>query len=238
MKISSSIKSSIFALLIVCTSISSAVAQNSRNVNVKNFKSITVSSGIDLYLTQGNTESLTIKGDDDLIKDVIIEQNNGNIRIKYKEGINWGRLFKNQSIKVYVNYISLTDLTSSGGSDVYTQNNLKSDVLNLKASGGSDLKLSLTVRDLSLNISGGSDADLKGSGENFQLTASGGSDVNAFGYMVNNAKVTVSGGSDANIYVNKALEANASGGSDVNYKGKASLRKTSSSKSGDVNRVN
>lgn len=238
MKINSLIKSSIFTLLIAGASISSAIAQSDRSVSVKNFKGLAVSSGIDLYLTQGNTEALTIKGDRDLIKDVIVEQENGNVRIRYKEGVNWGRLFQNQSIKVYVNYKTLTSLTASGGSDVYTQNNLRSDVLNLKASGGSDLKLSLTVRDLTLTISGGSDADLKGSGENLQLTASGGSDVNAFSYMVNNAKATVSGGSDANIYVSKALEASASGGSDINYKGNASVRKTSSSKSGDVNRVN
>lgn len=238
MRISSLIKSSIFTLLLVGANINYAIAQSSRDISVKNFKSIAVSSGIDLYLTQGNTEALTIKGDNDLIKDVVIEQGNGNIHIKYKEGVNWGRLFKNQSIKVYVNYKTLTGLSASGGSDIYTQNNLKSDVLNLRASGGSDLKLSLTVKDLSLTISGGSDADLKGSGENLQLTASGGSDVNAFRYIVNNAKATVSGGSDANIYVNKALEASASGGSDVNYKGNASVRKTSSSKSGDINRVN
>lgn len=238
MRINNLIRSSIFTLLIVGAGISNAIAQSSRNVSVKNFNGVTVSSGIDLYLTQGNAEALTIKGDNDLIKDVVIEQGNGNLRIRYKEGVNWGRLFKNQSIKVYVNYKTLTSLTASGGSDVYTQNNLKSDVLNLRASGGSDLKLSLTVRDLTLTISGGSDADLKGSGENLQLTASGGSDVNAFGYVVNNAKATVSGGSDANVYVNKALEASASGGSDVNYKGNASVRKTSSSKSGDVNRVN
>jgi hypothetical protein len=232
MKISNLIKSSIFTLLIAGASISNVIAQSDRSVSVKNFKGVTVSSGIDLYLTQGNTEALTIKGDRDLIKDVIVEQENGNVRIRYKEGVNWGRLFKNQSIKVYVNYKTLTSLTASGGSDVYTQNNLKS------ASGGSDLKLSLTVRDLTVTVSGGSDVDLKGSGENLQLTASGGSDVNAFSYVVNNAKATVSGGSDANIYVNKALEASASGGSDVNYKGNASVRKTSSSKSGDVNRVN
>lgn len=225
-------------LLIFGTSMSYAIAQSTRNVSVKSFKSVGVSSGIDLYLTQGNTEMVTIKGGNDLIKDVIVEQANGNIAIRYKEGVNWGRIFKNQSIKVYVTYKTLTGLTASGGSDVYTQNQLKSDVLNVRASGGSDLKLSLTVRDLTLTISGGSDADLKGSGENLQLTASGGSDVNAFGYMVNNAKATVSGGSDANIYVNKALEASASGGSDINYKGNASVRKTSSSKSGDVNRVN
>lgn len=238
MNIKNLIKSSICSLLMVGASINYANAQNSRNVNVKNFKSIAVSSGIDLYLTQGDTEALIIKGSNNLIEDVVIEQNEGKINIKYKDGRNWSRLFNNQTIKVYVNYKTLTGLTASGGSDVYTQNNLKSDVLNLRASGGSDLKLTLTVKDLSLTISGGSDADLKGSGENMQLTASGGSDVNAFGYMVNNAKATVSGGSDANIYVNKALEASASGGGDINYKGNASLRKTSSSKSGDVTHVN
>lgn len=238
MKIRSLIKSSIFTLLIIGTSINYAIAQSSKNVNVKSFNQVTVSSGIDLYLTQGSTETLTIKGNDDLIKDVIVEQNADAITIRYKEGINWGRLFKNQTIKVYLNYKTLTGLNASGGSDVYAQNNIKSDILNLRASGGSDLKLMLTVKDLTLTISGGSDADLKGSGENLQLTASGGSDVNAFGYSVNNAKATVSGGSDANLYVNKALEASASGGSDINYKGKASLRKTSSSKSGDINHVN
>lgn len=238
MKIRSLIKSSIFTLLIIGTSINYAIAQSSKNVSVKSFNQVTVSSGIDLYLTQGSTETLTIKGNDDLIKDVIVEQNADAITIKYKEGINWGRLFKNQTIKVYLNYKTLTGLNASGGSDVYAQNNIKSDILNLRASGGSDLKLMLTVKDLTLTISGGSDADLKGSGENLQLTASGGSDVNAFGYSVNNAKATVSGGSDANLYVNKALEASASGGSDINYKGKASLRKTSSSKSGDINHVN
>lgn len=237
MKISSLIKSSIFTLFIVGASMSYSHAQSSRNVSVKDFKSIGVSSGIDLYLTQGTTETVTIKGDNDLIKDVIIEQNGSNINIKYKEGVNWGRIFKNQSIKVYVNYKTLTGLAASGGSDVYTQNTLKTDVLDVKASGGADVKLTLVCRDLTLAISGGSDADLKGSGENMQIAASGGSDVNAFGYVVNYAKVNISGGSDANIYVNKGLEAGASGGSDINYKGNASLKKTSSSKSSDINHV-
>lgn len=229
------------ALLLIATfsfSTNWAHAQASKNVTVKNFDELTVSSGIDLYITQGTTESLTIKGSSDVIKDVEVEQNGTSVNIKYKEGINWSRLFKNQQIKVYVNYKTLKSLASSGGSDVYTQNTLKTDQLNVRASGGSDVKLTLACKDLTLSISGGSDADLKGSGENMQLTASGGSDIDAFGFIVNNAKVNVSGGSDANIYVNKALEAGASGGSDVNYKGNASLKKTTSSKSGDINHVN
>ncbi|TKC04771.1 DUF2807 domain-containing protein [Pedobacter polaris] len=238
MKLSTLLKTSALLLLVVGLNNSHAIAQNSRNVSVKTFNGVTVSSGIDLYITQGTNEALTIKGEDNLIKNVVVEQSGSVLTIKYKEGLNWGSMFKNQSIKVYLNYKTLKSLSASGGSDVYTQNNLKADILNLKASGGADLKLTLSVKDLTLTISGGSDAELKGSGENLQATASGGSDIDAFGYVVNNARVTVSGGSDANIYVNKALEAGASGGSDVNYKGSAVLKKTSSSKSGDVHHVN
>lgn len=238
MKYLNLLKTSAVLLLVIVLNNSNVLAQSSKNVSVKAFNEVTVSSGLDLYLTQTTNEALTIKGNEDLIKDVVVEQNGSALVIKYKDGVNWGRMFKNQSIKVYLNYKNLKSLTASGGSDVYTQNNLKADVLNLRASGGADLKLTLAVKDLSLTISGGSDAELKGSGENLVATASGGSDIDAFGYVVNNARVTASGGSDANIYVNKALEAGASGGSDVNYKGSAVLKKTSSSKSGDVNHVN
>lgn len=223
-------------ILMICSCIS-AMAQTSKSINVSGFNSISVNSGIDLYLTQANAETLIIKADEELIKNVIVEQSGNHITIKYKSGINWGRMFSNKSIKVYVSYKNLIALSANGGSDVYSQNTLKTDKLNINANGGSDVKLTLVCKDLNISCNGGSDIDLKGSGENMQLSANGGSDVNAFGYIVNNAKVSVNGGSDANIYVNKALEAGANGGSDVNYKGNAVLRKTSSSKSGDVNHV-
>ena len=228
------------SLLLIALMISTSVlvkAQDTKSIPVKNFNGLAVSSGIDLYITQGTSESLTIKGRNDVIENVIVEQNGSNVTIKYKSGMNWSNLFKNQSIKVYVGYKTLKSLAASGGSDVYTQNTLKTDMLSLSASGGSDLKLALICKDLSLSISGGSDAELSGSGENFQLAASGGSDVNAFGFTVNYAKANVSGGSDANIYVNKILDASATGGGDVNYKGNASLKKMNNSKSGDVNHV-
>ncbi|SFG67229.1 head GIN domain-containing protein [Pedobacter insulae] len=224
-------------IVIASTTYAVAYAQDSKTVAIKNFNGISVSSGIDLYLTQGSTENLTIKGRNDVIQNVVVEQNGSEVIIKYKSRMNWSSVFKNQSIKVYVNYKNLKRLAASGGSDVYTQNTLKTDLLNLTASGGSDLKLALICKDLSLTISGGSDAELKGGAENLKVTASGGSDVAAFGFPVNYAKATVSGGSDANLFVNKILEAGASGGSDVNYKGNASLKKTSNSKSGDINHI-
>lgn len=235
MKTSSILKSAL-TLLIFTASVISLKAQQDKDVAIKNFNEVSVSSGIDLYLTQSNSENIRINAHPDLIKDVIIEKEGNNLRIKYKDGVNWGRLFKNQSIKVYVNYKTLTAISASGGSDVYTQNTLKTDRLSLSASGGSDLKLDVVAKDVEIQTSGGSDVDLKGSATNMEVSTSGGSDVNALNFVVDYAKVSSSGGSDANIYVNKALEASASGGSDINYKGNASV-KNNSSKSGDVNRI-
>ncbi|RZK56877.1 MAG: DUF2807 domain-containing protein [Pedobacter sp.] len=213
-------------------------AQSSRNVSVSGFNSIGVSSGINLFLTQGNTENVVIKGDEDVIKDVVVEQKAGNISVKYKDGINWSRLFKGKVINVYVTFKKLNAIAASGGSDVETEGILKTDNISLAASSGSDMDLDIVCKDATIAISGGADIDLKGSAENMKVSASGGSDVNAFDFKVNYAQINISGGSDANVYVNKGLTANATGGSDIKYKGNAALKKLSNSKSADITHVN
>jgi hypothetical protein len=217
-------------------SVKSLIAQENKNIGLNNFSAISVSSGIDLYLTQGNAENIRLNAHPDLIKNIIVEKQGSNLVIKYKSNISWGRLFKGQSIKVYVNYKMLHAISASGGSDVYTENTLKTDKLSLSVSGGSDLKLSIVTKDLELQTSGGSDVALKGSAINLDADASGGSDIDAFDFVVENAKISISGGSDANIHVTKALDASASGGSDVHYKGNPSVKK-SAGKSADIIRV-
>jgi hypothetical protein len=198
---------------------------------------VAVSSGIDLYLTQGQTEDLLIKGSEKLIRNLDISQQGGLVIIKYKSGVNISNFFSNEGLKVYLSYKNLNSITASGGSDVYTTNPLKANQLAVIASGGSDVDLKLQVSNLNLTLSGGSDAKLTGAGESLQASISGGSDLNAFAYPVNYAKLKCTGGSDGNVFVNKALETNVSGGSDVTYKGKATLRDTSSSKSSDVRHI-
>jgi hypothetical protein len=225
-------------LLIVLFSSASLFAQSSKTVPVSNFNQLSVSSGIDMYLTQGSSESLKFVGDKEALENVTVEKDGTGLKIKYKDGFHLSGLFSSrQSVKVYVTYKNLYALSASGGSDVYTQNTLKTDRLKLQASGGSDLKMVIACKDLEINSSGGSDVDLKGNASNMAVQTSGGSDVNAFDFRVDYARVNASGGSDANVYVVKALEANASGGSDVHYKGSASYKKTSSSKSGSVTKV-
>ncbi|MFD2284514.1 DUF2807 domain-containing protein [Pedobacter petrophilus] len=228
----------ISAILFIACSAYTAKAQDSKSFPVKNFNSIGISSGIDMYLTQGNSEGVVVKSDGETLKDILVEQNGNEIIIKFRDGIKWSSMFKNRVIKAYVNYKTLNEIAASGGSDVVSQNQLKTDKLAIRASGGSDINLTVISNDLTIQSSGGSDITLKGKAANMTIQSSGGSDIDAFQFITDYAKVQASGGSDVDIYVNKGLEASASGGGDVTYKGNAALNKTSSSKSGDVHHAN
>lgn len=210
------------------------LGQSSRSVNVSNFSAVNVHSDIDLYLTQGDTETLLVKGKKELIKDVVVEQKSGSLTIRYKEGINWNRLFSDADIKVYLTYKKLNAITANGGSDVETQNTLNTDKIKLQASGGADMELFINCKNITVAASGGSDIELKGSAENMVVSATGGSDIDAYEFKVNYVKATASGGSDLNLFVEKGLEVNATSGSDIKYKGNAALKKTQHSKSSDI----
>lgn len=225
-------------LLFVCTLFTfSLKAQENKNIGITNFNAVSVANGIDLYLTQSTSENIKLTGHPDLIKNVMVTKEGNTLKIRHKNNGGWGKMFKGQCVKIYVNYKNLEGLDASGGSDVFTQNTLKTEKLSINASGGSDLKLDVVTKDLQVKISGGSDLDLKGSASNMELNSSGGSDVKAYNFVVDYAKVNASGGSDTNIHVTKGLEAGATGGSDIHYKGAAALKKTSSSKSGDIKKI-
>jgi uncharacterized protein YdeI (BOF family) len=75
-------------VLISCITVAQAQVVTQKR-NVGSFKGIQVSGGIDLYLTQGNTESVSISAAEDRQDDIRVDNNGGVIRI-YIENSKWG----------------------------------------------------------------------------------------------------------------------------------------------------
>jgi len=190
------------------------VTKKSRNV--ANFSAVSVSSGIDLYLTQGNTISLEVETDQNIHEYIITEVKDGVLKI-YVDG----SIRSVKEMNVYLTFREIDALTASGGSDVEASGTISQDRLTIECSGGSDLKMDLVVDELKLSTSGGSDADITGEARVFHATSSGGSDLDAMELKTAECTLESSGGSDAHVYVTDKLKVQASGGSDVYYKGDA-----------------
>lgn len=200
---------------------------------VKEFNEIKVSSGIDLYLEMGDTESVKIVADDEIIDEVVTEVKDGTLRIYMKRN-NWFNWGGNKTRKAYVTVKELTVLQASSGSDVRSENTLKGESLDVRASSGSDIEIDVFYKNLSCETSSGSDARLSGITKTFKAEASSGSDIKASELESKICKVRASSGSDATVNVSDELYAKASSGADIKYYGNPGIRDTDESSGGDV----
>ncbi|MBD3750287.1 MAG: DUF2807 domain-containing protein [Sphingobacteriales bacterium] len=235
------LKTILSCFLIFIGAVSVSAQEISRTENFTNFSGISVSSGIDIYLTQSNAEKIVVKGTKDLMSRLkVSKSNDGMIKFEFEKDTNWGNwnFGKNNYVKAYVSFKTLNSMMASGGADVYSEGDFKLNHLAIKSSGGSDIKLNLNVTDLKVMSSGGSDVYLRGKANQFSVQASGGSDVHAFDLMVDDLVVKMSGGSDGDFTAEKSVSIAASGASDVRYKGAATQKSISASGASDVKKVN
>lgn len=196
---------------------------------VKSFTKVSLSGGIDLFIKQGNSSTISVEASEHAIDNLVTEVKGGTLKIFFDKNV---RRVKNANVYITVN--DLEKISASGGSDIESVGKLKFDKLAIHSSGGSDIELELEVDHLDCHTSGGSDVDLDGSAETLELHASGGSDFNGFNFKTKEAKVSASGGSDSNVYASESIEVRASGASDVNFKGDPKQTKLKSSGSSDI----
>lgn len=206
------------------------VAQNASETRlVNNFTKIKVKSGINLFLIPSSEEEVRIEARGYHLSDVITEVVDNELRI-YRD--NWS--FTMGSVNVYVKCKNLTSVEASGGSDVIGEETLRSDEFYVKASGGSDVRLSVHTHYLEANVSGGADFIVNGTADVVRLSASGGSDIKASNLQAQRGVVKVSGGADANVFITDEIDISASGGADVSVKGNPQIRNVKNDVSSDV----
>jgi hypothetical protein len=212
-----------------------AEAQKREKRNLTGFNAIQAGGSVNVYLTQGNTESVEVEASEDVSEYLITEVKNGTLELRTEN--NWKNWFSSSpTIKIYVTFKELTSIASSGGSDVYGQGTLKFDKIHLQASGGADIELALNAKEVDAESSGGADIELEGNTEVFNAHSSGGSNIKASELKAAICDAESSGGSDIYLYATKELNASASGGSDIYYSGSPANVNSSKSGGGSISR--
>ncbi len=231
----------LFSLLLILgaifqsSSIQAAQSNDGRQTRqISGFHGISVSSGIDLFLTQKNVEEVFVEAKSDDFDKIITEVEGGILKIYIKDK-SWPHLnWNNEPRKVFVSFKTLDQLHVSAGSDVNSQSVLKLDKFELDVSSGSDVKLELDARQIRVDSSSGSDVSLNGKAEVAEVSASSGSDISAGDLEIKKCNASVSSGSDISIRVTEELNADASSGSDISYSGNPKVKNIRKSSGGDV----
>lgn len=226
---------SVLALLMTSCNMNFGVRGNGNVKTVErtvngSFDEIEVSRGLDVYLTQGDSETISVQADENL-HDIIKTEINGNVlKIYADENISYS-----EARKIMVSFKTISKISASSGSDVYSTNTFTSESLRLTTSSGSDMKLDIKAQSVDCSASSGSDLKLSGTTINLKAEASSGSDINAGELKAESSRVQASSGADVVVNTSKELYASANSGGDIKYHGNPEKVEKSDGVSGSVN---
>ncbi len=199
------------------------------------FNAIKVSGGIDLYLSQFDTESIAVSASEDKYKEhikTVVENNT--LKIYYDGDRMWGG--GNKKLKVYVSFRNLEKLQASGACDVQVAGTINVPSLAMDMSGASDFKGAVKTNVLKIELSGASDATISGEAGSVNIHSSGASDFKGYDLVTDVCNAKASGASDIHITVNKEIYAEASGASDISYKGGGVIKDQRSSGASSISK--
>jgi hypothetical protein len=217
--------------LVLCAAAQKTIVNdaNAEKREVSAFSGISVSSAINIYISQGDEDGVAVSASEIKYRDRIkTEVKDGILSISYNnEGMHWAS--GNKKLKAYISFKSINKLTASGACDVFVNGVLKADKLDLRLSGASDMKGVVDIENLDASIAGASDMTISGKVGSLHIDANGASDLKSYDLVVQNCDAEASGASDIRITVEKELNARASGASDIIIRGNGVIKKSSKS---------
>jgi hypothetical protein len=212
---------------------------NAEPRNLSGFHAIKISNAFTVYISQGNEDAVAISASKAEYKAKIITKvENGILIIRFDDDKKFWKGWNGdkQRLTAYVSIKKIDRLDVSGACDIFFEDGISSEDLNVELSGASDLKGKIDAKKLSFNVSGASDATISGNAAELSVDASGASDFKGYELVTNYCTAEASGASSVNITVNKELNAKASGASSVRFKGEGLIRDIKTSGSSNVTR--
>lgn len=209
---------------------------NAEKRSVSGFHGVKVSTGIQLYIMQGNTEEVAVSAasseDRSKIKTEVV---NGILKIYYEKENNWSSWnAKKKELKAWVSFKNIDMLNGSSGSETKAEGIISATSLSLGLSSGAELTADISCSSIDADVSSGADMTLSGNTETIKVEASSGADFKGYNLKANICDADASSGADIEITANKEISAEASSGGGVHYKGSALVKSFSKSSGGSI----
>jgi hypothetical protein len=205
---------------------------------VKGFTGVALSGNINVELAYGNSNSITVEGDENLLPYIETNVEGGVLKVKRMNKI---REFKTRNkLIVYVSLTKLTELKVSGSGNITGNGDFSNDgKTDIALSGSGNINVGMnSFNETSIAISGSGNVTLKGkSTDNIEATISGSGNIDCSDVACNDVSAHVSGSGNIRVFANKSIDAKVSGSGSIYYKGSATNINLKSSGSGKIIKV-
>jgi hypothetical protein len=182
--------------------------------HVDPFSAIDVGGAFQIVLRQGDTVSLILEADENLLQHIITEVRNNQLEISTDRNI--GRFEK---LKAIITFKSLDEINLHGAVELWSEKSLNFNDLSIDGSGATEMEMTMTVQKLLLTLTGSSEVTLSGTAREVDSRMSGATDLKADDFETNILTMDMSGAGEADVYVTEKMDVTVTGAGDVRYRG-------------------
>jgi len=196
------------------------------------FNKIIVSDNLTVNISEGNTQSINAKINES--DDLIIEEKNGVLSIKLKNG--WFSA-TDENIQISIVCPSLKAIELNGAAEASIEG-FTTKEMEIKCTGASQCAANINPGFLKVLLSGTSSLELEGECQTIEAKVSGTSELNASTFLSQTATIESSGTSEIEVYASNAMFAKASGVSHIDYYGDPKTTKVTTSGMAEIQKHN
>lgn len=194
------------------------------SIDLPELSSIGLGISANVYLTQGNSQSIKIMGQKNIIDLINKEAKGGSWDIKVPNKTNYKT---NEKLEIHITLQDVESLNIGGSGSIIGKSqfdNLGDVRMNIGGSGS--INMDIEGDEINCNIGGSGSIKLAGNAERLDANIGGSGSINAENLKVRTAKVNAAGSGSVMIDVEDELTATIVGSGGVKYKGSPKINKT------------
>lgn len=190
-----------------------------QSLDLASFEKVSLGVSANLYISQGSTQSITIKGQQNIIDNILSKVEDSTWKIRFDKPVR-----RSGELNIYVTLPTLSAMRVSGSGNVYGEGIFdQSNTFYSGISGSGNMKLVVKAQEVVSKVSGSGNIALEGQAETYEVQISGSGNVKAEALQAAKCKVRISGSGSTKVDVAEALEVRISGSGDVYYKGQPKI---------------
>lgn len=187
--------------------------------DVSDFKKVNLSGAGNLVITQGESESLVIEADDNIISLIETEVFGERLTINFKRGYNF---IPASTLKFHLTVKDLDEISVSGAGNVYCDE-FDTEEMEFEISGAGDIDFKINAEIIEVFSLGAGDITLSGKVDSQKVSMKGAGKYDGANLESKSCEINVTGAGSATVNVSEELNVNISGLGNVNYAGTPSI---------------